>query len=248
LRTKIKSGMHERLTKLGLFALEALLLVVAAYGYLYLVEHIAWIRYFDDTVYVFVHTQGHTKLFDYLIWPFNANFFTPAPFTNNIPSFYYFVLALFFAYVYWKKRPIFRDIFFAFLTGVVLNYSLSQLLWHTAYRVRPFVVLPHNNFFGIESWDKLSSFPSGHVMMTALFATLMAYFIPQMKWWMVLFVAFMAYSRLYTGAHYPTDVIFGVFAGFMIARLALTLDGIVRTSRAHRRNVTKPEAEEIQEG
>src|SRR4051794_29934073 len=118
--------MKENLRKIGLFLLEAALLVVAAYGYLYLVEHVAVIKTFDEQVYSLVHLSGPTKIFDYLIWPFNANFFTPAPFTNNIPSFYYFVLGLFFLYIYFKKRPIFRDIFFTFLAGVILNYLLSQ--------------------------------------------------------------------------------------------------------------------------
>src|SRR6476620_345990 len=135
--------MKETLKKLGLFALEAALLAVAAYGYLYLVQHTPWIENFDNKVYELVHLSGHTKFFDYVIWPFNANYFTPLPFTNNIPSFYYFVLAIFFGYIYWKKRYAFRDVFFTFFTGVLLNYLFSQLLWHTAFRIRPFVTLPH---------------------------------------------------------------------------------------------------------
>jgi hypothetical protein len=74
----------------------------------------------------------------------------------------------------------------------------------------------HNSFFG-----KGTSFPSGHAMMSFSVATVFAQRYKQHKW--VPYVAYalataISFSRVTTGAHFPSDVFFGAATGFAIAR------------------------------
>jgi membrane-associated phospholipid phosphatase len=66
-----------------------------------------------------------------------------------------------------------------------------------------------------------SSFPSGHAMMSFSVATIFAHRYRQHRW--VPYVAYgvaaaISFSRLTTGAHFPSDVLFGAATGFAIAR------------------------------
>jgi membrane-associated phospholipid phosphatase len=74
----------------------------------------------------------------------------------------------------------------------------------------------HNSVLG-----KGSSFPSGHAMMAFSVAEVFAQRYCQHKW--VPYVAYtlataISFSRVTTGAHFPSDVFFGAAAGFAIAR------------------------------
>ena len=77
----------------------------------------------------------------------------------------------------------------------------------------------HNSLLG-----KGSSFPSGHAMMSFSVATVFARRYRQHKW--VPYVAYalataFSFSRVTTGAHFPSDVFFGAATGFAIAQYAV---------------------------
>ena len=66
-----------------------------------------------------------------------------------------------------------------------------------------------------------ASFPSGHSATAVVGAVSLARVWPQARWALALVAALIAYSRIYVGVHYPTDVLAGVFVGAAVVWLAL---------------------------
>ncbi len=75
--------------------------------------------------------------------------------------------------------------------------------------------------------EKSYSFPSGHSMGSSTFYTLIAFFIStlyQVHYIYIIaaiFVALIAYSRVYLGVHYPVDVLTGLGLGLLIAIIGI---------------------------
>jgi undecaprenyl-diphosphatase len=67
------------------------------------------------------------------------------------------------------------------------------------------------------------SFPSSHTMNTISVALLAACFYPR-RGWLAFFPALLvAYSRVYTGSHWPSDIITSLFLGIGVTLLLLTV-------------------------
>lgn len=70
-----------------------------------------------------------------------------------------------------------------------------------------------------ERWVRMptsSSFPSGHSASAAAFAVAVGDVLPTLRWPLRLTGAVVAFSRVYTGVHYPGDVAAGVLSGALI--------------------------------
>ena len=65
------------------------------------------------------------------------------------------------------------------------------------------------------------SFPSGHMLHAASFATMLLFYYPPVFWLLLPFVVLIAISRVLLGLHYPSDVVIGGAIGFALARLSL---------------------------
>jgi undecaprenyl-diphosphatase len=67
------------------------------------------------------------------------------------------------------------------------------------------------------------SFPSGHVTSNTIIAVFLTLFYPRRGWLYWFVTAAIAYSRIYLGAHWPSDVIATVFLGIGESLLLLAL-------------------------
>jgi undecaprenyl-diphosphatase len=99
--------------------------------------------------------------------------------------------------------------------------AAANLLQRLVERPRPEVArllaLPHSH-----------SFPSGHASTSFACATVLALLEPRLRAPALLLAAAIAFSRLYVGVHYPTDVLAGAALGGLI--------GLLTSAAARRRS------------
>ena len=62
-----------------------------------------------------------------------------------------------------------------------------------------------------------ASFPSGHATSAFAAAVALALLVPRAGWWALPLAALVAYSRVYLGVHYWSDVIAGAIVGAAVA-------------------------------
>jgi undecaprenyl-diphosphatase len=113
---------------------------------------------------------------------------------------------------HWFIFPIF------FATG--LSLIISEILTKAFFaRVRP---TPDMGaiIVGVQNTDP--SFPSTHATVAFAMAALLSYKEPKLKWFFYALAAFISFSRIYLGRHYPLDVIAGGFIGFCIGKLTVS--------------------------
>ena len=141
-----------------------------------------------------------------------------------------------------------RKYFIAVVAGVIISTILAQFLKRVVFpdELRPITYLSRS--FPVHVVDgvmmkRVHSFPSGHATTAFAMALIMAHII-NMKTWSVilpLFALLAAYSRVYLGQHFPTDILAGMCVGALSAILSLL---VYRKFLRHinRKAVSKTEA------
>ena len=108
------------------------------------------------------------------------------------------------------------------LSGLFINCIIKNLVA----RPRPFTQIEGLTYLINKPRDY--SFPSGHT--SASFAAAVVFLKKMPKKFGILFTilaALIAFSRLYLGVHYPTDVLAGAILGTLIAFLAMWIYNLV---------------------
>lgn len=123
-----------------------------------------------------------------------------------------------------------RRIALAGLIALAVGFVSSEVIKEITARPRPFAALPDVRL--LVGAPHSYAFPSGHATRAfaaaggvALAARRLLGKVPAWGWGTLALAAAMAYSRLYVGVHWPTDVaagvVFGLASGWAGARLAL---------------------------
>lgn len=147
---------------------------------------------------------------------------------------------LFYAFKSSKKQPLYLVV--GYIVCLILSLLLVEGLKTTIGRPRPFV---EGDFMPFSDRRSFESFPSGHVAETLLTVT------PLVLYWrrlpltilLGLWPAIMAFSRVYLGHHYPSDVLGSMCVGlcgacavwYVAKRLALSPQILERCTAWSRR-------------
>jgi undecaprenyl-diphosphatase len=121
----------------------------------------------------------------------------------------------------WRGGP--RGLVFVVLLGTALlvaNQLVANPLKLGVLRPRPFAALP-DVILRIGRGNPLGSMPSSHAMNMSLIATLCSWYYRRVGRWVVVFALGVAWSRVYNGVHYPSDVLVGISLGVSVGLLTL---------------------------
>ncbi|MFN3551403.1 MAG: phosphatase PAP2 family protein [Endomicrobiia bacterium] len=168
---------------------------------------IEFLKNLDITIFYLINNYTKNIIFDYVM-----------PVVTNVKNFYLIFLILWLLMVFSKNRD-YRIAGWTILIALIFSDILSsKILKNIFLRPRPFEVL--DNVFKLVS-SAGPSFPSSHALNSFNVAALIMLFLRKKVYTITAFVlAFLsAYSRVYVGVHYPSDVIFGAVLGIFIGFL-----------------------------
>ena len=168
---------------------------------------------FDFTVFQFIHQNLSNSFFDILM-PFLKNRYTWVPL-------YVFILLFSFFNMNWKKAISF--IVLLLLTVILSDTLSSQFIKKSVKRTRPcHEVVLKNQVTPLVHCGSGYSFPSSHAtnhFAIAFYIILMGWGIQDwLKWSLLLWASLISFAQVYTGVHYPLDILAGAILGYLIAR------------------------------
>lgn len=150
------------------------------------------------------------------------------------------VLAIMFLVIGKTRKVGVTSVLALVITFVVVNLGIKNMVART----RPYEVV--EGLINLVDKQKDFSFPSGHAAHAFAVGVVILILMPRKVGVPIFVIAIlMAYSRLYIGVHYPTDVIAGILLGTAIALISIFIVNKI-CSVWNRRNL-KIELEEQRE-
>ena len=140
------------------------------------------------------------------------------------------VVIVFSCLIYKFKKKGLLYFLFLILTVSVSDFSGSKVK-RIADRPRPFQILETQTIQRSPASTD-TSFYSNHATNNFAFATYMSFIFPEAKLVLFSFASVIAYSRVYNGVHYPSDVFagafMGIFWGFLFNYLLIKLFSVIQ--------------------
>lgn len=132
---------------------------------------------------------------------------------------------------------------FALIGSLLLNNIVLKPLVD---RVRPYEIYEGLVLIGKKAKD--ASFPSGHTAASVASAVALSFHLRK-RWSipLIIFALMIGFSRLYIGIHHPTDVLFGIVDGLLLALIAWMIERRMNRSVVWYQRFTGEKREEQQE-
>ncbi|MHB1660624.1 MAG: phosphatase PAP2 family protein [bacterium] len=140
-------------------------------------------------------------------------------------------------YVYIYNRLKFKESFLLLFLTQIVPGIFDMIIKRAVNRPRPVVALHnlikagsvHINLLGRHLTEH--SFPSGHTVTAFSLAVALSYMFPKHNKLFYILAFIVAFSRVYSGEHYPLDVIAGGILGYLFAKITLAAYKKIRKFR-----------------
>jgi len=107
--------------------------------------------------------------------------------------------------------------------AVAASGVLIQVIKHIIGRPRPKILEAFGFTLGPSLIPGFDSFPSGHATSSFAFAYTLTTFFPWMRYLLYGYALLVSISRIYVGAHFPSDVFAGIIIGTWTGRMVATM-------------------------
>ena len=155
-------------------------------------------------------------------YPYLDSFFTVFTNLHHQEIFLYVIFPFLLAIYVWKfkKRAliILSVLTFTAFLSDSFSYRLLKSFFH---RPRPNQMNELQAKVRVPYSPQSPSFPSNHALTGFALARTLVWFHPATSPWVWGFVALLAYSRVYVGVHFPSDVLGGALIGYFFAYLMI---------------------------
>jgi len=142
------------------------------------------------------------------------------PWLTYLGSHFAFIAFIIVSWIITKQRKVLRSLLILYGIQSAVVYGLKFL----AKRERPLFFLDMPSKFSKGPGEILDpSFPSAHTVFAFMMATLLSFCFPRYRIIFFTVAAFIGWTRIYLGLHYPTDVIAGAILGYGITKTFLYL-------------------------
>lgn len=166
---------------------------------------------YDNQIVIFLNSLG-SKTYD-VFWVFVTN---PKGWT------WFFILIIFFIFKSYEVKKAIKLIVLGVITCVV-TLVIVELIKRNVARLRPVDNTEIRHLLRIVTKASNYSFVSGHSAFSMALANYVFKLLKsKTKYSHLLFIfpMFFAYSRLYLGVHFLSDIISGLFLGYLISNLS----------------------------
>ncbi|MGB2867367.1 MAG: phosphatase PAP2 family protein [Bacteroidota bacterium] len=174
----------------------------------------------DISIFYFINTTLQNRVFD-VIMPFLTDL------NKNRPVLVLIGLLLVWMIVRGGKNVRLPAIMLI-LTIIASDQLNSSVIKFILERPRPCHVL--SGIHLLVDCGSGYAFPSSHAVNNFAAAVVLSYFIPRGWWAFFSFAALVAFSRVYVGVHYPSDVLGGAVIGAFLGALMIALFHVVEYS------------------
>ncbi|MDR1928492.1 MAG: phosphatase PAP2 family protein [Endomicrobium sp.] len=170
----------------------------------------------DHIIFRLINSRLKSKILDFCVIPvsycdsinFNISFFI----TLSIS-----ILIL------WKhKNHKFKNSVALLLIILIIGIVMTYFLKHIFAKPRPLTIF-NSNINTLFEKEYTFSFPSGHTEIAVSTCTFM--FITVRKYWYlyIILAIYSGFYRIYTGLHFPSDILMGTIIGFLLTYIIIIL-------------------------
>ncbi|MDR0956890.1 MAG: phosphatase PAP2 family protein [Endomicrobium sp.] len=172
---------------------------------------------FEHSIFKFINLKLNCKFLNFCMRPISycdsINF--------NISFFTILTISL---VILWKNK---KD---TFLINLVLLASIIIFVGIITYflkqyfkRLRPMTLFGDENVNHLFEKNHFHSFPSGHTASSVAICVFMFMNVKKYWYWYVIFAILSGFYRIYTGNHFPCDVLAGILIGFFSSYIVITI-------------------------